>query len=535
MSATGPRSATAATFADVEEILHAAGPPASGHRRVFRGQTRAWLTGDGTHTITPALGRTAQTAYDPSWVTRMTRSIGAEALTQGEGVPPEMFLVWSPALIQQYGPGSFFVDVTFDLRTAMWFAFHEWRTRTTRGLIGTDVTGMYHRDMPLAWYCASSDAAAGAPRPVLYVFDLPEWDGNIMPLDVSVVDPWKAPVRSWIETQATRLAAQHAALIHAHPRFTNHGDIGRFASIAIELAGGFDRSTAPGLDRPTHAIFPTPARDPFYAQLLGLPAQQCFDPTRLQHPLNVYWYVSDDTCSDDEMHPFLQACTHLVPPLLHADLIQAETAHGFPGSTAVDGRTVLFADALPILLESVLLTSTPAVSTGGAHMWNETALASHIAATLANRSTENVYVEFAPIDVAGPEPWSVTDFPRAAWLVRTGSAFDLHVFFAFDTISWSRVRFDLAGGRMHARVVREPAGAPVDVDLARKALYVTLALLRDLSPGEKPRPFSGLVTDGRVSPIAERISQRASLQPIARGRYFVARDGTRRPYALGLE
>ena len=88
---------------------------------------------------------------------------------------------------------------------------------------------------------------------------------------------------------------------------------------------------------------------------------------------------------------------------------------------------------------------------------------------------------------------------------------------------------------MHARVVREPAGAPVDVDLARKALYVTLALLRDLSPGEKPRPFSGLVTDGRVSPIAERISQRASLQPIARGRYFVARDGTRRPYALGLE
>lgn len=532
MSAAGPRSAAAATFADIEEILRAAGPPAPGHRRVFRGQTRAWLTKDGGHTITPALGRTAQPACDPSWVTRMTRSIGADALAQGDGVPPELFLVWSPALIQQYGPGSFFVDVTFDPATALWFAFHEWQSRISRALIGTDVTGMYHRDIPLAWYRPLRGAAAGTVRPVLYVFDLPEWDGNILPLGVSVVDPWTSPVSGWIETQSTRLGAQHAALVHANARFTDHGDIGPFASLAIELADRFDRSTVPGLERPTHAIFPTPDRDPFYAQLLALPAQQCFDPTRLQHPLNVYWYVSGDTPADDEMRPFLQACTHLRPPLLHAGLAQADGAHRFPGSAGVDGRTVLFADALPILLESVLLTSTPPVSAGGAKMWNETVLASDIAATLADRSTGNVYVEFAPIDVAGPEPWSVTGFPRAAWLVRTGSAFDLHLFFAFDRISWSHVRFDPGSDGMTARIV---GGERVDVDMARKALYVTLALLRDLSPGEKPRPMAGLVTDGRVHPGVERVPQRAALQPIARGRYFVARDPNGRPYALGLE
>ena len=287
MTDSGAARVVARAFSQIEDAVRALGPPAPGNRRVFRGQNRAWLSADGTHQITPALSRTAAPEYDPAWLARMTQFLHTAAGDKSDGVPIEFALVWSPALIQQYGPGSFFVDVTFDLPTALWFALHKWHADRRLAHVGTSLTGVYNRAMPVAWYVPLDRVPPGAAPPVVYVFDLPEWDGVVIPRGGAVVDPLKSPLKQWVGDVATRLRAQHAALLHAHPVLTDSRDVGPLVRCAIELSPEFDRASVPGLDRPTSEIFPMPADDRFYQELLALPASFQFSPARLEHPLNV--------------------------------------------------------------------------------------------------------------------------------------------------------------------------------------------------------------------------------------------------------
>ena len=277
-----------------------------------------------------------------------------------------------------------------------------------------------------------------------------------------------------------------------------------------------------------------PANDPFYQELLALPASFQFSPGRLEHPLNVYWYFAAPPGSPDELGPYIEYCTHLLPPLLHPELSGPQAPKGFTTVSEADGQSVLLADAPVLLLESVVLLSTPSGQDDELSMWYEAALVSDIAPTLANRSTTNVYMEFAAIDAAGPGPWMPSVYPRAVWLVRRESVHELHLFFSsLEGITYERFTFQWDESLQKFRP--RPPAVPSILSLARKVLFVTLAVLRDLSPGVKARPQFPMIADGKVLRQADSIDQRARLEPVAHGRYFAVRGLDDRPYALGVQ
>ena len=202
--------------------------------------------------------------------------------------------------------------------------------------------------------------------------------------------------------------------------------------------------------------------------------------------------------------------------------------------SAIDGHGARLSDAPVFLLESVVLLSTPSGRDDELSTWNEAALLSDIAPALANRPTDNVYMEFAAIDASGPGLWEPSAYPRAVWLVRHEAVQELHLFFSsLDFIGYERFTFHWDERLQKFRA--QPPPDPSRLPLARKVLFVALAVLRDLSPGVKVRAQFPMITDGKVFRQADTIDQRARLEPVARGRYFAVRGLDGRPYALGVQ
>src|SRR6266404_56785 len=98
-------------------------------QRVFRGQTKEYLAHDGTISLLPALTRfDPPKEYDTSWVTPIATFLARDLLKDNEQIwsgSPDIDAVFGPALLQHYGPGSKFLDVTSDLTIATWFSLHK--------------------------------------------------------------------------------------------------------------------------------------------------------------------------------------------------------------------------------------------------------------------------------------------------------------------------------------------------------------------------------------------------------------------------
>jgi hypothetical protein len=577
-----PHPRPARTFGDVEAFLGELGEPAPGRRRVYRGQTRAHFDSNtGLPTITPALARQKRPDYDPAWHARLTDFLKVLDPSDAGSLPVEFHLVWAPALIQHYGPGSHFVDVTFDVATALWFSTHVWHQRWLSIALAHRDRGTFDRWISTAWYTELGSRAQD--RPVLYVFDLPEWDGMVVPTEVEIVNLEQSMIGEWLAANATRLSAQRAALLHA--QWAEGNDVGPFVRASIALAGDFDASTVPGLQRTTRELFPPPLDDRFYDVLLRLPAQIQFQPTHLEHPLNVPCYLSEEpnvwqaVAPDQiegtgerfdpamlswspppgaapepwwrELHMYVQRADHVNPPLLHAALARVwgnpnavrefDDAIGDRLDSESDfielrGQRFVFADALPIVLESVLYLSAPAVGPGERSLWIESSLSSGIADGLEQRSTANVFLELSPIDYIDPTTDYWTRIPRAIWLARRAVHYATRLFwqdeYGVDAEDFE-FEFDAAGVGF---VLKE--GDTAFTDVARKALFVTLALLRDLSDGWKPVAFAwGSVSIAEATELVRDVllvPQRGRLVRIARGRYFTPRDLSGRPYTFAV-
>ncbi len=222
----------------------------------------------GEITIRPALVRAGAPAYDQAWLVKVTYLLATVNPAMTEGVPLEFSAVWAPALIQHYGPGSYFIDVTFDLSTALWFARHTWNQRWMCLAAGDDDRGIYDTWISTAWYTGRG-GDTGHPA-VLYVLDLPEWNGVIVPTKPCIVDLTHSPIGEWLTANAGRISAQHAGLVHA--RWLPGGDIGPLVRGWIELDANFEMASQEA-DRPTCRVFPPPADDLVYALLLQLPQQ----------------------------------------------------------------------------------------------------------------------------------------------------------------------------------------------------------------------------------------------------------------------
>jgi hypothetical protein len=574
---------------EIVDVLRGLGKPRSGRLRVFRGQTREHRQPKtGRPSVVPTLLREGARPYDPGWLMVTARILAVEAK---QDITPETTAVYAPALIQHYGPGSSYVDVTSNIDIALWFALHVWHQRWFADML-VDVTQLvWTRHFNTAWYTPLGSRSTDDDCPVVYVFDLEPWDGRVVPEHAQLIDLLQLPVAPWLLAAAARLKVQDAALAYVSADGPNGPDLGDEVRAVIRLAADFDEETAPIAMRPVREMFPGPQADACYRQLLALPAQLRFDPIRLEHPLDIPWYltaepnvwqapnsnvlgagtyaapaVSNNPYAGDEawsreIDDFVAHSASLDPPVYHAFLSSEGPAErSAHGTVELRGQSYRFEEATPFLLESTVYLTTPDVASSmQRRFWIESALHLGIADSIAGRRTDSVYVEFSALDSTYPRRDEADDrtfnVPRAVWIVRREPDYSVRLYMVDESgpLDFAvQLHFNSATGRyewtdQRSEATREAIRAQgQDPDtpflIALKALFVGLTLLRDLSPGFKPpvihhsgfevvyqgTPMSILFPPGELEPQRAVVVAEAGAPP-----YLIpgALDGS--PYARG--
>lgn len=549
------RTVVVRTLAELRAAVEAM-PRAPGCVRVYRGQTREYPDAGGKPLLLPSLSRrSGSPEYDPAWLGTMMSFVAADA----GAFDYESFSVWAPALVQHYGPGSYFLDVSHDLDTALWFASHEYHERWL--MLKADEHDI---QQGVAW---STDVAHDR-RPVIYAFDAEPWDGKGAPRHGQLVDLLALEPTRRLAERAARLKAQTAALLYADPRSEQGANLAPNVSFRIALDASFDIAEIADL-KWVEDIYPNPTTDPLYKALVEYPSQMQLEPPRLQQPLTIPFqltrplpmedspnvidlggkgdYVSpkrlkfrlkpgQDLHAVQQLLDYLSLGSHMTPPLFHAWLMQESSAELGLGDDVFHIR-----DALPLFLEAPLWRFVPDAG-AGLGRWIQSALPYGIAETIDGRSTRNVYVEISPLDVLQPGGQASRDLLRGIWVVRSGDQQAVTLYRRSDdagTYSYTvRFRYDANAGVF--KVSDKRASSDTRAKAARavslKALFLTLTLLRDLSPGFKPPPTYNLtVGKNKHLPMPLLEGQLASPHRVASGAYVIpkALDGTRYLRASG--
>jgi hypothetical protein len=446
--------------------------------------------------------------------------------------------VWGPALLQHYGPGSPFLDVTSDVRLALWFALHQHHERWIRTRLWTDPITRNSKEhcSCTAWYTPLPLHSISS-LPVVYVFDVQPWDGrDAGPAHGQVVDLLAPPAPGLLGKAATRIHSQRASLLFADVE--DGPDLGPIVHASILLSGEFDRGTSPLGGVSAKRMFPGPDLDPTYKMLIRVPVEWKFEPRRYEHPLGIPFYLTADPClwesglvyildgtgkrespvrlsllsessvASSEWHQELDGYLRLgrrVSPL-HPHLVGTIRDQVVPEGLQVGNRLFTLDNATPIILETPLWTTTPSVETPADRgLWIDSALPLGIGDEIDGRQTTNVYVELSPLDYAPAGEEEPSRFcPRAVWLARNGFDYALVYFQVVpdqtpEGCSLFNAQFEFRYDAGTSRFYGKHRGAAgrwtvmgLDLDAepvwkpALKALFTTLTLLRDLSPGMKP-------------------------------------------------
>ena len=255
-------SAEVDSYAAIQDFLAHLPPPAPGRKRMFRGQTTGYYDAlTGLPKLLPALSRdNSDHTYDPAWLVSI--QLYSMAIDEhGASTPYEQVYLWGPALLQHYGPGSSYLDVSSDLDTALWFALYK---RHEKWLALPQPSGL-PRTHCCAWHTAA-DFADPAIAPVLYVFDAEPWNGTGSPAHGELVELTALNVAGKFPQEARRLHHQVASLLFSdlqHPDGPNLGpeivamlfltpsfDVASVHPMAAQLATYSHRPpTIPSIDR----------------------------------------------------------------------------------------------------------------------------------------------------------------------------------------------------------------------------------------------------------------------------------------------
>lgn len=486
------------SYADISSVLASLGDPRPGARRLFRGQDRAYFDPQTSrHLLLPAIARPGGPhTYDPAWLVTIEHYFMQEMTGGGYQVSGPVMTVWAPALLQHYGPGSAYLDVTSDLETALWFALHRYDHHT----FFLAAPGHINRYVHCSWY---ADLPATA-EPVLYVLDSPAWNNTGVPVHGEVVD-LLALGAGILPEQASRLRRQHASLIYSQMDSPSGPNLDTHLRAVIHLGAGFDRATVASYYRPAAQVFPPPSADGFYNLLLQVPCRVVLDPLSLQHPLSIPCYLTEtppdalnSTAVPPEIASYAALATPVHPPFCHSFLLNDPA--GEPGGpiTAAD-RSFRFADAMPIVLEAPLWLILPSVSVPAiAADWITSALPFDIADQIADRPTDSVYFELSALEHYGPRPDAIPEsgviYARAIWLIRAAGRFICTIYAVDSGKLFSYIveyTFSAHTGTFErVRWTNEPAQLDETLqsvfNTALKCLYLALTVLRDLSPGFKP-------------------------------------------------
>ena len=412
--------------------------------------------------------------------------------------------VWFNALAQQYGPGSDFLDVSYSIDIAIWFALNKTRTVTAEGAIGPDGPLNPALDRPtfaeLVGYEPWEDEQGG----YIYVLDLPLWNGQGLARTGEVVDLAKAPE---IFASSPRMRAQSGCLIYCRKDDGSPFDVRPLLvrGTPLRIRRPMTGTAAP--DRRVADIYPSPAQDAWFARFLSVPMTYSPQPAppvlRRSIPVVVYYDRGNESYRK-EVHFHDIA---IQPPLIHRiepELLTPSADHPPP--------TIILIEA------PMVFPSAPADSDQWHHglLWND--VPDHCSEyrfgeerPVGKLPLSNVFFEFSPLEGIGWESAihhnASIHLTRAVWLRRSGNTLEVAIFLqdapggGVQRTSFLSLFYDPSPGRI---MISLPNGTVTGLDALgdyAKQVIVALMLLRNLSAVLKAQPMPTLVADGTTMAV----------------------------------
>jgi hypothetical protein len=272
--------------------------PAPGRVRVFRGQTRRYRN-EGHDVLIAARHRREPAYISPDWVAAARAAIFGPLIPIR--IPREYEETWLPAVLQHYGPGSFYLDVTGDLRIAMWFALNSFRSHQSEERFF--ISGAtYSVTVRWSWYQPVEFPFKESYEPVDYVFDVLRWPGLGQPSHGDLVAVSDLSDGQRLLHRASRLERQSACLLYASPDAFFGPDLAPQTRARICLTRDFRELVS--MFR-IGDLFPAPSDDPCYSALLAVPLNTS-NRDRTETPsLEIPCYVSSHPPPDDEADEFV--------------------------------------------------------------------------------------------------------------------------------------------------------------------------------------------------------------------------------------
>jgi hypothetical protein len=437
---------------------------------------------------------------------------------------------WLNALVQHYGPGTRFLDVTHSIAVAIWFASHKARPSDLRAVPGSgnelgDATDVL---VDFKAFAYERHAATG----YLYVLDVyPKGEGSEelgMLLDIAI-----APKPF---SQSARVLAQAACLVGVG----QETDLMPFVVSGRPLEISPSLSGAVSIEWPTERIYPPPDVDTWYADLLALPVGPRFEPSSgslyITNPLRIPVYVP----SDPQLLPQYLNRTVAYRPFLYHPWLLSSRHDLVPEET--DRR--MLERATRILLQGPILHSTPLPD--DPH-WNDEILSSAARDTAPvngqweesglSVTLRNVFVDFSVLDT----DWSAASKPpghdmvRAAWLTIADDGQMTLWLFAYNPATrkhMSRralsIYYRADQRRLRFGTMLEDGGALEDVTIGMVIrACLTLLCHLDTEPVVSPYPIAIRDDEAVAVPILYKACRLVG--PSTHG-YYVAMSDAETPY-----
>jgi hypothetical protein len=298
MNSHEPTDFFPASLSELQSCLEGLGPPAPGRVRVFRGQTRRYRN-EGRDVLLAARHRRGAGSINSDWALAAQGAIFGPL--KPARIPTEFEETWLPAILQHYGPGSFYLDVTSELRIAMWFALNSFRSHRVEEQFFISGAA-YSVAVYWSWYEPIGFPFREGYEPVVYVFDALRWPGLGRPSHGDLVAVSDLSDGQRLLHRATRLERQSACLLYASPDAFFGPDLGAHIRARICLTSDFQERDS--MFR-IGDLFPAPSNDPCYSVLLALPLNRLNRDGGETSSLEVPCYVSSYPPANDEADEFV--------------------------------------------------------------------------------------------------------------------------------------------------------------------------------------------------------------------------------------
>ncbi len=481
--------------------------PEPGKVRVFRGQ-------NGNYPQMLATGSRPQKLINSSLFGMATRVLVQSLLSEIDiNLELDMMLFWTQAVAQHYGPGSSYLDVTYSLDVALWFALHEYKPVGVTLVFGEgdqpDPANDIYRKEHWVTYPDWTKTA------YLYVFDAPKWKPGLGSTHGQLIDLADAPP---IFSSSARMRAQSGCLLDAGVDRAKADLSDCFKVAPIPIA--WPMTGAPKLNWTSEDLFPGPEIDEWYKRFLAIPLVPQPDRSTppqitMAHPVPVTVYMP----REKERALAVMNCEVGISPALMYSTLGNPTLEPYDPVSQKSEKLAL-SDATVIVVESPLRFITPPIDYDGwnqALLWGDISESVPVFESLPNpagsASLQNVFVEFSPLDAPSAEGAAASgqdaQILRGAWVARNGSGLSASLFFqsfpggqtmqaALGKIvldaSTNTIRYEFHGDHSSAGATvewRELTAIPIFA----KPVFTVLFILRELSPTLKALPFPSVVTD----------------------------------------